>query len=340
MDKRVSIQSIELENFTAFEHMACQLSDGVNVFIGENGTGKTHLLKVLYAISSTLTYNQQKQSQATNFRLKLRYLFDDGKSSVSFTRHDAATKNCKISYTVDDFLRTESPDASQPIMIYGESEEGDPLFETDSLFVPAKDMLTHSRFEKDYKQRKYPFDGSLIDVLDVLGVSQLRDHPNHALSIMSKIEVLIGGKVVYSNGSYFIETKDASRGFHVESEGFKKLSVIYRALDTGYLQPNSVLIWDEPEANINPRAIPLVAEILLELARNGVQVIIATHDYFLPQYLNVLSESKDDTRFHALYKTDNGVKCETNSQFSMLEHNSINQMVVDLYHAEIDKVLG
>jgi len=40
---------LQFEHFTAFERLDLQLSPGVNVFIGANGTGKTHILKVLYA---------------------------------------------------------------------------------------------------------------------------------------------------------------------------------------------------------------------------------------------------------------------------------------------------
>jgi recombinational DNA repair ATPase RecF len=39
---------IRFDNFTVFETLDIALSPGVNIFIGENGTGKTHILKTLY----------------------------------------------------------------------------------------------------------------------------------------------------------------------------------------------------------------------------------------------------------------------------------------------------
>ena len=42
------ITDIEFENFTAFEKLRLSLSPRVNVIIGSNGTGKTHLLKAIY----------------------------------------------------------------------------------------------------------------------------------------------------------------------------------------------------------------------------------------------------------------------------------------------------
>ena len=43
------ITRITLNNLTAFAHLEQSFSPGVNVLIGANGTGKTHLLKTLYA---------------------------------------------------------------------------------------------------------------------------------------------------------------------------------------------------------------------------------------------------------------------------------------------------
>lgn len=46
------IRKIEITNFTCFENISVALVPGINIFIGENGTGKTHLLNLLYAIQS------------------------------------------------------------------------------------------------------------------------------------------------------------------------------------------------------------------------------------------------------------------------------------------------
>jgi len=43
------IESLTLENFTVFENTTFEFCPGINVLIGENSTGKTHVLKVLYS---------------------------------------------------------------------------------------------------------------------------------------------------------------------------------------------------------------------------------------------------------------------------------------------------
>ena len=45
----MAITRLQLENFTAFESLDMEFSPGINVFVGANGTGKTHIMKVCYA---------------------------------------------------------------------------------------------------------------------------------------------------------------------------------------------------------------------------------------------------------------------------------------------------
>jgi len=45
----MKIINIEIENQTIFQHAKLTCS-GLNVIIGENGSGKSHLLKMIYSI--------------------------------------------------------------------------------------------------------------------------------------------------------------------------------------------------------------------------------------------------------------------------------------------------
>ena len=60
---------------------------------------------------------------------------------------------------------------------------------------------------------------------------------------------------------------------------FGKIALIWQLAKNGTLEKGSILFWDEPEANINPTHIPIIADMLLALQRSGVQIFIATHDY-------------------------------------------------------------
>lgn len=45
----MSINKISFDHFTAFKQLEIHCSEGINIFIGQNGMGKTHILKAAYA---------------------------------------------------------------------------------------------------------------------------------------------------------------------------------------------------------------------------------------------------------------------------------------------------
>lgn len=98
---------------------------------------------------------------------------------------------------------------------------------------------------------------------------------------------------------------------------------------------NTLLLWDEPEANLNPEFLPVLVECLLELSRHGVQIYISTHNYLLAKYFDVRKKKDDDVKYHLLYMTDiNTVHCETKECFTDLQHNAI----MDAFDKLMDEV--
>ena len=50
------IKSLELKNFRNYRALYIRLVPGINVFYGENGTGKTNILEAVYYISMTRSF--------------------------------------------------------------------------------------------------------------------------------------------------------------------------------------------------------------------------------------------------------------------------------------------
>jgi len=101
-----------------------------------------------------------------------------------------------------------------------------------------------------------------------------------------------------------------------------------------------VLLWDEPEANINPQLIPILVDVILELHRKGVQVFLATHDYNLAKYFEVNRTQRDKVKFHSLFKSEDGVRIETEEFFGKLNNNSIIKADELLLDKVFEKNLG
>ncbi|HID99971.1 MAG TPA: hypothetical protein EYP59_06745 [Thiotrichaceae bacterium] len=61
------INSLKIKNFTEFEQAHFDFSDGLNVIIGDNSTGKTHLLKLFYAIASVWHEAKAEQKEIPGY---------------------------------------------------------------------------------------------------------------------------------------------------------------------------------------------------------------------------------------------------------------------------------
>jgi predicted ATPase len=332
-----------------FSELTIDLSSGVNVFIGENGTGKTHILKVLYAFCN----HEQECADDTPiirsaFDYWLKKYFQDASYSKLYHRSFADISTLIQNTPISISVGTQNEDYEFNIIHHNHNYEGHGMTSkakakkrTQSVYIPAKEMLTHSGFEKDILERNFPFDATLIDILNKAGVSTLKNISSDMQELLEEIAKVIGGKVVYQSDRYYI---DKGRGvlveFRAEAEGHKKLGLLYRLIETGNIKKGSVLLWDEPEANMNPKLMPIVAKTLLELSRSGVQIFIATHDYNLMKYFSIAKKAEDDVIFFSLYKSENKahVLCEHEDDYDKLTNNAIVDAEISLLEDEIEGV--
>jgi len=318
----VSIRKIEIGKFTVFNNITVESCKGINVIIGDNGTGKTHLLKLIYAVwirreDEFFKFERlfSKNGNLTNFSY-IQKLLDDNYYRLDIGNDEA-----------NEYGRTviiESSDLYTP------------------LFIPAKEMLSMSNITRidDKFSKELAIDITLTDIIRKAQTIKPDKIPLLAERIAMKLERIIDGKVfVKDDNSFWVRKNDQKEiSFSMEAEGFRKFGLLWQLIMNESIRNGTVLLWDEPEANINPRLIPDLVKIMLELSRNGVQIFIATHDYFLAKYIEVLSNPNDAVSFHSLHKTDEGVKCESDIKFSTLINNDIIAEKIRLYEAEIEKV--
>src|SRR5699024_9889013 len=125
---------------------------------------------------------------------------------------------------------------------------------------------------------KMPFDGTQVDIIVNASLPEARQLPVYMEQILEKISNAIDGQVILENDIFYVVKRDGRKiDFSLEAEGLRKLGLLWKLIRNGLLENGTILLWDEPEANLNPELFPLVVEILLELQRNGVQIFLATH---------------------------------------------------------------
>lgn len=338
----MKIADICLANYTVFEDVALSFAPGINIIIGKNGTGKTHLMKLLYSAgmcaNGRITFANKLVRTMMPLDLQISRLVSRHRGNqsaniriTSESEDDSSKAQLKMSF----HKKTKKWDAEVSGI-----EKWEKMFASDSIvFIPAKEVLSNNyNLFAAVERGNVRFDDTYLDIINAakVDISVGRDAKEKS-KMLKDIEKMLGGKVVYdaNKDTFFLKVVSSKQEFSLVSEGIRKLALLWTLVKNGALDKNSVLFWDEPEANINPSSIPIVTNLLLALQRNGVQIFISTHDYFLSKYLEVNRKDGDSLKYHSLYYDNDILNCESSEQFTLLNHNAIMDAFVSLYRDEV-----
>ncbi|MGH1361657.1 MAG: AAA family ATPase [Burkholderiaceae bacterium] len=386
------IERLELKNFTVFTDLTLELSPKINVVIGENGTGKTHLLKAAYGLCAGATLFKNKpdtnddelKAVLTAKLLRLFMPLDDKLGQMH--RQGATGRAClsarfaegqKIAAT---FFRNSKALAVQDRTNYEK-------YQAEAVFIPTKEVLSLVKGmaddTHDHKTVELIFDDGYVDLATAMMKGCHVDTETQVSldprlnTIIPQLVSLIGGRYQWKNGGFcfqagkYVEkaspkrTKAKSAQMYQDStvteflptsghlcssgmtaEGFRKVGMLHRLLSNGTIFPGSSgpLFWDEPESNMNPKLMKLLVQILLELSRNGQQVILGTHDYVLLKWLDLLADKGqgDHVRYHSLHRDEDSseVRVETANDYSLVSRSAISNTFAELYDEDVKRALG
>lgn len=332
----MTLTKAKLERFTAFADLEVQFSPGINAIIGENGTGKTHLMKVCYAACDVA-------KTRGSFAEKLVGVFmpANGAPGRLIKRQTGQARGAVAVHRSERCLRaTFSTRARRPaaVEVKGYGAWADQSLET--VYIPVKDMLSNAPgFRSLYATREVRFEEVYRDILDKAYLPILRGPADKSRrQLLNALQKSMEGKVVVKDEDFFLYNKQGNLEFSLLAEGIRKLGLLWVLIQNGVLQRGSVLFWDEPETNLNPKMFHTVMNILLELQRDGVQVFFATHNYAMLKELDLQMKSSDKVAFHSLYSVEaNQIACYTTDRYLDIHPNAIDEAFDDLYDREIER---
>jgi len=340
------LEKIKFEKFTAFEKLEVRFSPGVNIFIGENGTGKTHILKALY---SACDVSKTKQSLAE----KLNKVYLPSKTQIGrlVKRSPVSSKGFvevwrktldeeKVRIRLNLSSHTKTPEKA--------TESGTPKqwreHSVESVYIPVKDMMANAPgFRSLYSLRNIHFEEVYADIIDRVFLGALKGPVDASRKrLLTILQKAMDGTVVTKNEEFFLKNKRGELEFTLLAEGLRKMGLLWVLIQNGTLLKGSVLFWDEPETNLNPKLMQAVVGILLELQRMGVQIFLSTHDYVILKEFDLQSKPNDDIQFHSLFRGDDSGEIElvSTSDFSDISPNAIDETFGDLINREIEKSMG
>lgn len=277
------------------------LSPTLNIITGENATGKSQLLKLLYACTRSLSEGTPltKSGLAASIAGALNGVFrPDQLGRLASRVQGRARASVEVKYQgigeALDFnfasnARTEVQIDSIPKVSLTDTP----------VFFPSRELLSlYPGLVSLFETREVEFDETWRDTASLLGRTALRGPRGQtATELLSPILEEIEGTVIEENGRFYVRLSNGRAGTakieaHLVSEGFRKLAMIIRLVSNGVLLEGGYLFWDEPEANLNPSVQRAVARVIVALARSGTQVFVATHSVFMLRELQMLLDSR------------------------------------------------
>lgn len=331
----MAIKMIRVKNVMAFGSLAIDssedrmagafqlsFSNGINVILGENGTGKTSLLKMIYA--ATQVPSESKRSESAYY---LHNYFSKNSKAIDFVslgNHADFLSRFEVYNEVEKYIATF--DSNGAFSYYSNKDWVIP-----AVFIPTTDMLSHSKgFLALNEKFNMPFDKTQVDIIINASLPEAREIPVYMQAILDKISTTIDGEVIQENDEFYVLKKSGDKiRFSLEAEGLRKLGLLWKLIRNGLLEPGTVLLWDEPEANLNPELFPLVAEILLELQKNGIQIFVATHSYNFAKYLEIRRTETEQVQFHNLYHSEQPGVIKASSAYRMEDLHDNHIMIAD-----------
>jgi energy-coupling factor transporter ATP-binding protein EcfA2 len=313
----------------------------VNVFIGENGTGKTHVMKVLYAVQDHCEKRLDSSVRSTLLdlfqiesvdNLRSTWLPYGEKTEVQliFAPNDSLGKPGSFVLEISHDIVSRRVANLVPV-------------EDRPIFIPAFDMIAHSQgFLASERIIKQDFDSASKDLLSYLGTKRQRMSLSDTISsVESRLaEVLPGTLEQDASERFFLVNERGRFAIPMVAEGLRKIATLRRLVEQKWLYPGTTLFWDEPEVSLNPKLMDEVAQAILLLARSGVQVFIASHSYLILKELEVNQQPGDSLRYFAFDPTPEGTVVRPSDTYFGLSPNPIEAQYASLYDRQIQKEMA
>lgn len=334
------IEKLEMSNFTVFSNLKMEFCPGINIFIGENGTGKTHILKLLYSALDAFKGPDSVNSLASKI---IRVFLPKDRSIGRLVRRVKGSSSCNATIVRDGKpLSIEFTNHSKDKIECRGRWKLDETIEGSCVFVPVKEMLANAPgFRSLYDHREIHFEEIYYDVLTRAYLPILRGPiTDDRAKLLAMLQKIMKGKVVQKGEQFFLKNQQGELEFTLLAEGIRKFALLWLLIQNGTLLKGSTLFWDEPEANINPSMIQTLVEIMLHLQSLGVQIFVATHSYVVLREFDLQSKPENKIKFFTLNFSSSGdVVSQAGKTYADILPNKINDAYTGIYDKEIERAL-
>ncbi|MGJ0517038.1 MAG: AAA family ATPase [Methylomicrobium sp.] len=312
------INSVQLKNFGPITELDWQNLGPINLVIGNNGCGKSFLLKAMYSAVRTLEdYKRGDNPDRLDHILINKLFWTFQPEGIGNLVSESSHADLSFSLTLNQkTFRYSFP--KKFINAFNNWKNEVPPRTDNSVFLPAKEVLSlhHIILESREQDKVFGFDDTYLDLAKALQIPLKKrmfaidlsqydkeyKSPLPAQGYDSKdfrksrdlLEAMIGGKIGYdTSANHWYFTKNHQRySIGITAEGIKKIAILDTLLGNGYLNENSIIFIDEPESALHPEAISKFLDIIAILAKHGIQFFLASHSYFVIKKLFLIAQEQ------------------------------------------------
>ncbi|WP_157159531.1 AAA family ATPase [Brachyspira pilosicoli] len=331
------IQNFEIRDYRQFKNAKFDNFANVNLFVGENDTGKTTILKFLYCISHQLKNIKNKNMRVCNIFQYINnlYTFNNFKFGVSYT----PTYKLKNLYLYDESTIDFSTSVinGNNTIINSNNKINDYNYDYKPLFIPAKEILSimNSIIYLKNQNIESGFDDSYTDIIYEILAKKNIDEKELLSFFKNKYDFYNGNIQIDKNTNAVNYYKNDGNIYNINitAEGIKKLGIFEVLHSTGNLTKKSILFIDEPENSLHPKMVRELMRFLVDISKDGVQIFMASHNSFVLNQLSNIA-TKDDYPINVYFflKEDNHTRIDGAYDLSKeFPDNSISDEAYDMF---------
>lgn len=272
------IKNFEIHNYRQFKNAKFDNFANVNLFLGDNDTGKTTILKFLYCISHEL-----KNIINTNIRNCSIYQYINNLYTFNNFKFDSSNKLKKLHlYDENSINFNASISNSKNEIINSNDNINDYNYDYKPLFIPAKEILSIMNAVIYLKNQNIEsgFDDSYTDIIYEILARKNIDEKELLNVFKNKYDFYKGNIRIDQNTNAVNYYKNDGNiyNINVTAEGIKKLGIFEVLHNTGNLTKKSILFIDEPENSLDPKMLREFMRFLVDISKEGVQIFMASCD--------------------------------------------------------------
>jgi len=285
--------------------------DGLTVIAGENDTGKSTVGRVIYAIIKSLQDDiSDKKNSYENVRASKVHDILSG-----IFKKNILVKNSFIG-CCNYFIKNVNGSIYSG---YNSSTSSVVSEVKDVVFIESPLIWNFSDFFRDIAliESKMNIEISYPYLMNDLNFKLFIKSTLSGIDMQHKILHLIKGKFKKDEkGNYFFN-RDGKRIELVNTAtGIKYFGIFQVLSENNWLNKNTFLILDEPEVHLHPKWQLEMAEIIVELVKNGVKVLVNSHSPYMIEALKRYSDIKEQENKTNFYLAEDGYIKQINNSNS------------------------